>query len=68
MKQILEPSSALDCGGFHFTNLTAARDAREREIILQAMQDCRTIRQLTEYLQTSPATVLRKLKNNGLNL
>ena len=50
------------------TNLTAARDAREREIFLQAMQDCRTIRQLTEYLQTSPATVLRKLKKHGLSL
>ena len=50
------------------TNLTAALDAREREIFLQAMQHCHTIRELAEYLQTSPATALRKLKKHGLSL
>ena len=49
-------------------NLTAALNAREREIFLHAMQHCRTIRELAEYLQTSPATALRKLKKHGLNL
>ena len=49
-------------------NLTAALDAREREIFLHATQHCRTIRELAEYLQTSPATALRKLKKHGLSL
>jgi len=49
-------------------NLTAALDAREREIFLHAMQHCRTIRELAEYLHTSPATALRKLKKHGLSL
>jgi len=52
----------------NITNLTAALDAREREIFLQAMQHCRTIRELAEHLQTSPATALRKLKKHGLSL
>jgi len=50
------------------TNLTAALEAREREIFLEAMAHCNTIRELAEHLQTSPATALRKLKKHGLNL
>ncbi|MGD9310904.1 MAG: sigma 54-interacting transcriptional regulator, partial [Desulfosarcina sp.] len=49
-------------------NLAAALDAREREIFLHATQHCRTIRELAEYLQTSPATALRKLKKHGIRL
>jgi PAS domain S-box-containing protein len=50
------------------TNLTAALEAREREIFLQAIDHCNTIRELAEHLQTSPATALRKLKKHGLSL
>ena len=66
MKQDRRPSRAQACGGFHDTNLTAAHDACAREISLQAMQDCRAIRQQAEYLQTTAATVLGKLKKHGL--
>ena len=50
------------------TGLTAALDAHERQIFLQAIKYCGTIRELAEYLQTSPATALRKLKKHGLSI
>ena len=50
------------------TNLNAALDAYEREILIDAMDHCHTIRKLAEYLQTSPATALRKLRKHGLSL
>ena len=50
------------------TNLTVALNAYERKIFLKAITHCRTIRELADHLQTSPATALRKLKKHGLSL
>ena len=49
-------------------SLNEALNFHERKIFLQAMKYCNTIRELAEYLQTSPATALRKLKKHGLSL
>jgi DNA-binding NtrC family response regulator len=64
-----EPPKTDDGNGPHTAeNLTKALDACERELFVKAAQRCGTIRELAEYLQTSPATALRKLKKHGLNL
>ena len=47
-------------------DLTSTLNQVERQLLLRAKKDCRTTRQIAEYLNISQPSVVRKLKKHGL--
>lgn len=48
------------------SNLPEAVDKLEKELLMQAIEHCKTTRQMAEYLGISQPTVVRKMKHYGL--
>ncbi len=61
-----ELSSDPEGGGTRPTDLTTALNQVERQLLLRAKKNCRTTRQIAEYLNISQPSVVRKLKKYDL--